>query len=294
MTHLNNCFYFWPKHLLTFVEGLSGQLEFKPYGNLIIAAKDSFEVHNVGSTNEERTNEYKCIILEDSCKMKLDFRGSQAVTLTIDKSEMETMIARYEIEPYEGYSIVKDDAIADSIFDIYDQQLDINIAHWNLMRLIYNDGPIELKLADKRLAKAIAWMYQHPAANVTLLDVANQVHLSESRLATLFKSLLGATFNRVKLILRLMYFIERYAASNDLTASCLDAGFHDLSHFHKAYRLAFGMAPSLIFDNKQPPEIFYNADYNMKWYGQWLENEFCELIEDKEEVTVMELISSFL
>ena len=240
-----------------------------------------------------RWSEHNCIVLEDNCAMNMSLTGHQIITMTLDKSETESMLDRLESQPFDGYSLINDQAIVEGLFEIHSQQQDINFASWSMMRLIYGDEPIQLAQADKRLVKAVAWMFLNAAENVSLSDVANQAHLSESRLASLFKDKLGATFNRIKLSIRLMYFIEQYADSNDLTASCLDAGFHDLSHFYKTYRLAFGMAPSLIFDNENPPEVVYNPGYGMAWYGEWLGNQFCQLISDKDEVSVMELLSTF-
>lgn len=288
MNHLDSCVYFSPKHALTFVEGLSGALKFKPYGNLVIASEQPFEVCFDG-----RRMEHRCFILEDNRAMDLTLRGSQIATLTLDVSEMETMIARHDIERHEGYSLVNDESIADALLAIRSQQQDINMANWNVLRLIYRDDPIQLFDVDKRLVKAVAWMYANIANTLVLAEVAQQVHLSESRLADVFKNKLGTTFNRIKLSLRFSYFLERYAESNDLTASCLDAGFHDLSHFYKTYRLAFGMAPSLIFDNDHPPELIYDPSTTMVDYGQWLANEFYELVSDKDDVSIMELIATF-
>ena len=79
---------------------------------------------------------------------------------------------------------------------------------------------------------------------VRLRTVADAVHLSPSRLAHLFSAQVGIPMRPYVRWLRLQHAIDRVADGETLTTAAHSAGFTDSPHFTRAFRKAFGTAPS--------------------------------------------------
>ncbi|WP_202637721.1 helix-turn-helix transcriptional regulator [Bailinhaonella thermotolerans] len=79
---------------------------------------------------------------------------------------------------------------------------------------------------------------------VRLRAVADEVHLSPSRLAHLFGAQVGIPLRPYVRWLRLQRAIHLVAGGETLTAAAHGAGFTDGPHFTRAFRVAFGNAPS--------------------------------------------------
>lgn len=79
---------------------------------------------------------------------------------------------------------------------------------------------------------------------VRLPEVAAAVHISESRLAHLFRAELGLTFRAYVRWMRLLRAVELLASGESVTAAAHGAGFSDRSHLNRTCRRAFGAPPS--------------------------------------------------
>lgn len=113
--------------------------------------------------------------------------------------------------------------------------------------------PRETGLApmDHRVRAALDYLQAQAIKNVAASELANEVHLSESRLAHLFKQQVGIPVRRYLMWLRLMDAIECAFAGNSLTDAAAHAGFSDSAHFSRTFQAMFGIQPSLVIQHSQ-------------------------------------------
>lgn len=101
---------------------------------------------------------------------------------------------------------------------------------------------------DKRIVRAREILDNTPLNEVRLESLAEQVHLSPSRLRELFKKHTGFTigqYARWRAVWRASMLWRRGLKFTDLA---LEAGFHDLAHVDRAFNEIFGMNPSKVID----------------------------------------------
>ncbi len=110
--------------------------------------------------------------------------------------------------------------------------------------------PIDPPAQDPRVEKACAILDEMPLNDVTLARVAEQVHLSPSRLRDLFRRQTGFTigdYARWRAVWRASMYWQR---GLNFTEVAHRAGFHDLAHADRAFNQVFGMNPSKVIDPK--------------------------------------------
>ncbi|MBA0446446.1 helix-turn-helix domain-containing protein [Stenotrophomonas maltophilia] len=95
------------------------------------------------------------------------------------------------------------------------------------------------------LKRALAYLKDHAAEQVTLGDLARQAHVSQSHLGFLFRSELGTTFKLLLQQLRIEHAKQLLRGGQRLriTDVALQVGFGDLSHFEKSFRRVVGVSP---------------------------------------------------
>ena len=80
-------------------------------------------------------------------------------------------------------------------------------------------------------------------------DLAEQIHLSESRFYHFFKEQTGVNVSRYILWLRLKTIFERYFKSEFKLNALIDiTNFTDLSHFIKSFKSFFGETPKRLLN----------------------------------------------
>jgi AraC-like DNA-binding protein len=85
----------------------------------------------------------------------------------------------------------------------------------------------------------------HPAANLSLSEIARAAGCSPFHLARLFRAFVGSSIHQYLLRLRLALALERLAdRPASLTDLALDLGFSSHSHFTEAFRRSFDTSPS--------------------------------------------------
>lgn len=99
---------------------------------------------------------------------------------------------------------------------------------------------------DNRIVDSTEHIRTAVHAGISLADMAEKVHLSESRYAHLFKEQVGIPFRRFVLWTRLQATVEAIQNGNSLTSACYVGGFADLPHFSKTFMDMFGVSPSSV------------------------------------------------
>ncbi|WP_270888809.1 AraC family transcriptional regulator [Pedococcus sp. 5OH_020] len=98
---------------------------------------------------------------------------------------------------------------------------------------------------DTALAAAVTYLEHHFREPLTLAEVAARAHLSANYFSECFTSLVGVSFQSYLQRLRLR-FAESLLTSTTLSVTevAAAAGFNTPSHFGRAYRKWYGVAPS--------------------------------------------------
>lgn len=109
-----------------------------------------------------------------------------------------------------------------------------------------DDGPRAGRPAgEEHLRDAILFVDRHFREPITLADVASRAHLSANYFSERFRHYTGTPF-QLYLQERRLRFARALLAASTLSVSevCHASGFNSLSHFGRAYRRRYGVAPS--------------------------------------------------
>lgn len=99
-------------------------------------------------------------------------------------------------------------------------------------------------IVDRRLRRAIEFMHDHCARELSLAEIAAAAYLSEFHFARLFKKITGTTPHAYLAALRIER-ARKLLAKTDLAITEVGArvGYHSQSHFTKIFREATGLTP---------------------------------------------------
>ncbi|RYG70245.1 helix-turn-helix domain-containing protein [bacterium] len=101
--------------------------------------------------------------------------------------------------------------------------------------------------SEMAVSKVIAFMEQNFARQITLDEIARTAHLSTNYFCEVFKNATGQSPGRYLLRLRLEH--ARYlllTTTRPITQVALESGFADASYFARAFKSAFGTAPTRL------------------------------------------------
>lgn len=99
---------------------------------------------------------------------------------------------------------------------------------------------------DPRILTTLQRIKASTQENLSVASLAQQVGLSTSRLANLFKEQIGIPIRRYRLWYRLFLSTQRIACGASVTEAALEAGFADAAHFTRTYRSILGIQPSAL------------------------------------------------
>jgi AraC-like DNA-binding protein len=104
---------------------------------------------------------------------------------------------------------------------------------------------------DPRVQALVEAIARDADTPMTISKLAREVHLSPSRLATLFRRQTGVPVMRYAQWARLAHAARQILTPGcgGLTQIAVDAGYHDLPHLHRAMRAMFGIAPRALAEN---------------------------------------------
>jgi len=103
---------------------------------------------------------------------------------------------------------------------------------------------------DDRILKCVEYLKQNKENKVSLTEVAQICHLSESRLLHLFKSETGITFRRAQLWNKISESISSLF-QNNITETAYKFGFSDSAHYSRTFKENFGFTPKTFIKNSQ-------------------------------------------
>jgi len=106
-------------------------------------------------------------------------------------------------------------------------------------------------VVDSRINAALAFLRESPHEYDSLEALAEKAHLSPSRFAHLFKTVVGIPVRRYVLWMKMRRALDLAIAGDSLTTAALSAGFADSSHLTRTVRAMFGIAPEFLFRHRE-------------------------------------------
>lgn len=104
---------------------------------------------------------------------------------------------------------------------------------------------------DKRIALSLNYLRNLDDLPSDRADLADQVHLSESRFNHLFRAEVGISFRRYRSWSRLRSVLYHVAKNQSLTHAALSAGMHDSAHLSRMFRNMIGLTPTQVLRDLQ-------------------------------------------
>ncbi|NLR91464.1 helix-turn-helix transcriptional regulator [Flammeovirga agarivorans] len=95
---------------------------------------------------------------------------------------------------------------------------------------------------DLRISNALDYLYEHADRIVSLEEIANYSHLSESRFIHLFKENTGITYRRAQLWNKILVGMP-LIGTKTFTEIAHQTGFSDSAHFSRVFKENFGFSP---------------------------------------------------
>jgi AraC family transcriptional regulator len=107
-------------------------------------------------------------------------------------------------------------------------------------------GLASIRPEDPRIAQAVEIIDAHPVESLNYARLAQKVHLSPSRFASLFREQTGLPVRNYVLWRRLVFVFECLERGNSITEAAHNAGFSDCAHLSRSFHKICGTMPSNI------------------------------------------------
>jgi AraC family transcriptional regulator len=105
-------------------------------------------------------------------------------------------------------------------------------------------GLLAARPSDPRIARVLDIIDTDLLRAMNYVELANLVHLSPSRFASLFREQTGLPVRNYLLWRRLVYVFERLEHGDSITTAAHNAGFSDCAHLSRSFHKICGAKPS--------------------------------------------------
>jgi len=190
------------------------------------------------------------LLIETATRLKLYRTGSNLLFshTQSDDPKMQSVLTAIHHEMLEGAAGWRE------VIHSLVQQLVVHLlrSHINLKR----SEELELSrvgIVDRRLRRAIEFMHDNCARELSLAEIADAAYLSEFYFARLFKKITGTTPHAYLAALRIER-ARKFLAETDLAITEVGArvGYNSQSHFTKIFREATGLTPHAFRATAKP------------------------------------------
>lgn len=143
---------------------------------------------------------------------------------------------KYNLMPEQGFSSMNSQAFADfeTAFN------DISNYMLSLFQALPDDC---LDTDNPHIIRAVAYIRQNMAKNLTLVKVADETHVSPSYLSHLFRKELGTTYSSYYNEMRVQYSALLLHGPRKINQVAYELGFTDCKYFSKVFKRFMGESP---------------------------------------------------
>lgn len=288
---MNPRLYLWHDHSLLFADGHEEPVETTTLLPTLVLSSSSIVISAGGGTCEGR-----CFLLQPNLRVRYGANRARIAVLTLNSAsaEFEALLDAYSWEqPDQGaYYLHNAPELNQRLFSLDVDGNSFLNATVVMLASLYPSGMIPIKAFDARIAEAVATLIADPANDWSAADIAARVCLSTSRFTSLFYHAIGIPFQKFKIACRLGYFFEIFQAAGNLTDAANEAGFYDLSHLNKVFRMYFAFSPRKILQESSPLEIVRDRQFDRLWYANWITAGLPVLSKDNRQIPVSEFLLS--
>ena len=125
-----------------------------------------------------------------------------------------------------------------------------------IFALLFNLDSMD-KNIDLRIKTALNILEDIPEKRMSSQELARSIHLSESRLAHLFKDNTGVPIRKYLLWAKLRQASKLMLEGESFTTAAHESGFSDSAHLSRTYRQTFGISPSSVLKSYKSTMIIF-------------------------------------
>ena len=171
--------------------------------------------------------------------------------LPVERPEYSSLRRRFGSEPVIELDLADFNPVLPRLRLAFDGKL----AGPEIKALVYETlgivaGPAADAVAiDPRILYCCEVLATLPLNEFNIDSLAQQVHLSSSRLRSLFKQSIGHSIGEYARWSAVWLAMGRYTPDRSFTEVAMEAGFFDLAHVSRTFVEVFGISPSLAVDS---------------------------------------------
>ncbi len=207
---------------------------------------------------DNRWNKCRVALVGPNQMHQLDGRGDwQAVLLLDPEADAARRLVNEYLQdrPVKAINISFPEEILHSLGMLVSAKHSCRDAHELCTSVVDTLTPTSVPNPQKKIPlkilKVMDYLNQLPEKKVSIKEISDQIHLSESRIIHLFKEHTGIPIRRYLLWLRLIEAIKEVFNGASFTTAAHAVGFSDSAHLSRTFKQMFGMTLSELFKNNQ-------------------------------------------
>ena len=223
-------------HILIRTESLQPAEHSHMAAHIIISTDDSMKVQCAGA-------EYLCngILIPSGVSHTVDTFGNSVLVFLYDcTTQVAKQIREVACIP---------EKVCKEIAKLYADMESASDSYYGFEKAVLSRLRITgaaTNVTDERIRTAMEFIRAKSTEKVTCQDVADAVHLSQSRFSHLFREQVGMTFAAYLIYQRIIYVYTQMLRGRSITEAALEAGFSSSAHFADVNRRVFGISASTI------------------------------------------------
>lgn len=115
-----------------------------------------------------------------------------------------------------------------------------------LLTRLLGELPSEQGALDASVRQAVDVLFAHRDQDLSVVDLARKIGVSESHLSHKFSEQIGVPVSRYRMWLRVLEASRNLGRGETVTAAAHNAGFSDAAHLSRTFKRLFGQSPGAL------------------------------------------------
>ncbi|WP_269618505.1 helix-turn-helix domain-containing protein [Zhongshania sp. BJYM1] len=194
------------------------------------------------------------IVAPKSCRASVEARDSNMALfyLPIERPEYGGLRRRLGAESVLELDLDDFSSVLPKLQQAFDGKLadsDVKALAYETLGILVGSST-EVAPIDPRIVRCCEILATLPLNEFNVDWIAKQVHLSPSRLRSLFKQSIGHSIGEYARWSAVWQAVGQYTQGRSFTDVAMDAGFFDLAHVSRTFVEVFGISPTLAVDSE--------------------------------------------